>query len=305
MENKSKLNKTIYFDDISEEERKSLRSNIIFENNLPEINSFVDGYSSNEYFINKTICGNSFTFLNQNIESHSIPLIIIDPPYNLSKKFSDSSSFNKVSYEEYESYIESILIICKRLLTPNGTLYLCNDWSGSFIQKKLSEYFYVKNCITWERNKGRGSKTNWKNCSETIWFCTQHKTDYIFNADAVKVKHKVVAPYRNKETKEKKDWLEDATGKYRYTYESNFWKNLVIPFWSVLGNCEHPTQKPVMVFEKLVLASSQINDVVLDFFSGVGTTAEVCKKTNRKFISIEKEERFCILAEKRLSLNIG
>jgi site-specific DNA-methyltransferase (adenine-specific) len=302
MQGKSKLNKTLYYQDISEEERQELRKEIIYTNSL-ELTDFVDGYSRNEYFINKTICGDSFAFFDRNIQSGSIPLIIIDPPYNIDKKFSNDSSFKKSSYEEYENYIESILIICKRLISPNGTIYLCNDYKGSFIQKILSKYFYVRNRISWKREKGRSAAKNFKNNSEDIWFLT-NSNDYVFNADSIKIKKKVIAPY--KKDGKPKDWVATDEGNIRYTGISNIWDDIVVPFWSMPENSEHVTQKPEQVIERLILASSNPGDMVLDFFLGSGTTSVVAKKNNRNYIGLELDEKFCIIAQKRINrLNSG
>ena len=81
-------------------------------------------------------------------------------------------------------------------LEANGKVYVCGDWrmSGA-LQLVLEKYLIVRNRITWEREKGRAARANWKNCSEDIWFCTVSNT-YTFNANAVKLKrasvHRIV-----------------------------------------------------------------------------------------------------------------
>ena len=141
----------------------------------------------------------------------------------------------------------------------------------------LEQEFHVQNRITWERAKGRGAKKNWKNNTEDIWFCTVSDR-YVFNVETVKVKRKVIAPYRTDDGKPK-DWEEEDGGSFRLTHPSNIWTDITIPFWSRSENTDHPTQKPEKLIAKLVLASSNPGDMVFDPFLGSGTTAVVAKKT--------------------------
>ena len=164
----------------------------------------------------------------------------------------------------------------------------------------LNQHFYVRNRITWEREKGRGAKMNWKNNTEDIWFCTLKK-EYIFNVDAVKLKRKVIAPYRHRNG-QPKDWEESDNGNYRLTYPGNLWSDITIPFWSMPENTDHPTQKPEKLVAKLILASSQPNDFVLDPFLGSGTASVVAKKLGRRFCGIEINKEYCCWTLKRLHL---
>ena len=132
---------------------------------------------------------------------------------------------------------------------------------------------------------------------EDIFFATV-SDDYTFNLDAVKQKKKVIAPY--KENGEPKDWLEDESGKYRYTCPSNFWDDIAVPYWSMAENTAHPTQKPEKLIAKLILASSNKGDLVLDIFAGSGTTGVVAKKLDRNYINIEQNLLYCAWGEKRL-----
>lgn len=245
------------------------------------------------------IHGDIFNWLDK-LELDSFDLIIVDPPYNLNKNFSNYY-FPKKSNEEYEEWIESWVIKLQSLLKPTGTIYICCDWKCSTnFYKVLSKYFYIQNRITWEREKGRGSKSNWKNCSEDIWFATKTR-DYIFNIEDVKHKKPVIAPYKDK-SGNPKDWKESKGKNFRLTHPSNLWSDITVPFWSMDENTEHPTQKPEKLIAKLILASSNEGDWVLDPFSGVGTTSVVAKKLNRKYIGIEQAYTYCAIAQERLSL---
>lgn len=227
-----------------------------------------------------------------------IDLAIIDPPYNLNKSFG-TNRFTKGSPESYEFWLESWLSKLVRCLKTTASLYVCSDWSSSnSVQSVLERYFTIRNRITWEREKGRGALTNWKNCSEDIWFCTLSK-DYTFNVDAVKLKRKVIAPYRHS-SGQPKDWEETDSGNFRLTYPSNLWTDISIPFWSMPENTDHPTQKPEKLIAKLILASSMPGDLVFDPFFGSGTTCVVAQKLNRKYCGIEQEAEYCQMAVKRL-----
>lgn len=229
-----------------------------------------------------------------------VDLLFLDPPYNLNKKFSQTN-FRKKSLVDYEDWLESWFEKLIPLLRPEASVYFCSDWQTSISAfNVLNKYLKVRNRITWEREKGRGSTKNWKNCHEDIWFCTMSDS-YYFNADAVKIKRKVLAPYRD-ENKKPKDWKSEREGNYRLTHPSNIWTDLTIPFWSMPENTEHPTQKPEKLLAKIILASSREGDFVFDPFCGVGTSVVVAKKLNRKFCGIEIEKKYALLALKRLNL---
>lgn len=229
-------------------------------------------------------------------------LIILDPPYNLSKDF-HGHVFEGKAKGEYTAYFGMILDAVLPALKPDGTLYVCSDWKTSVrIAPVLEDRLCVRNRITWEREKGRGARTNWKNNTEDIWFCTKsHSDDYVFNVDAVKLKRKVIAPYRDAEG-QPKDWDEGSDGNYRLTYPSNIWTDITIPFWSMPENTDHPTQKPEKLVAKLVLASTRTGGVVLDPFLGSGTTAVVCRKLGRRFVGVEQNTMYCCWTRKRLDL---
>ena len=225
-------------------------------------------------------------------------LIIIDPPYNLAKDF-HGNKFSKLNTTSYEAYLRSWFgKVCDKL-TPNGTLYMCGDWQCSLsMQKVISEQLTILNRITWQREKGRGAKANWKNAMEDIWFAVKNPKDYYFDVEAVKMKRKVIAPY--KVDGKPKDWEQTESGNFRITYPSNFWDDISIPFWSMPENTDHPTQKPEKLYAKLILASTKPGDKVFDPFLGSGTSAVVAYKLNRNYVGIELNRDYCLWAAKRL-----
>jgi site-specific DNA-methyltransferase (adenine-specific) len=227
-----------------------------------------------------------------------VDLLILDPPYNLSKNF-NGHLFKAKEKHEYTEWFAFLISILKPTLKSNSTIYVCADWKTSvLIAPVLEEHFCVRNRITWEREKGRGAKANWKNNTEDIWFCTVGE-DFVFDVEAVKLKRKVIAPYRDAEGKPK-DWDEGEDGNFRLTHPSNIWTDITIPFWSMPENTDHPTQKPEKLIAKLVLASSKEGALVFDPFLGSGTTAVVCKKLNRRYLGIEQNLEYCCWAQKRI-----
>lgn len=248
--------------------------------------------------INKTLNGNTFDILPL-LPKNFVDLLIVDPPYNLTKNY-QGNKFYKKTKEEYKNYTNEWIKLCLPLLKKNASIYVCSDWETSLIVGDvLSDFFHIRNRITWQREKGRGAKSNWKNGMEDIWFAT-NSNDYVFNLDAVKIRKKVIAPYCV--DGKPKDWAETENGNYCDTYPSNFWDDITIPFWSMPENTAHPTQKPEKLIAKIILASSNQNDIVFDPFLGSGTTSVVAKKLQRKYVGIEQNEQYCIWAEKRLEM---
>ncbi|HSD64707.1 MAG TPA: DNA methyltransferase [Ignavibacteriaceae bacterium] len=228
-----------------------------------------------------------------------IDLLFLDPPYNIYKNF-NSNLFRITDIRKYEAWMDSWMEKLVRLLKPDASVYICGDWSASAaIYNTGIKYFNLQNRITWEREKGRGAKKNWKNCSEDIWFFSCSKK-YTFNLDDVKIKRRVLAPY--KVDGKPKDWIEVKNSGYRITHPSNLWNDITVPFWSMPENTIHPTQKPEKLLAKIILASSNEGDLVFDPFLGAGTSAVTAKKLGRNFCGVEIDKHYCMLAQKRINL---
>jgi len=259
----------------------------------------VDATTSLDKIINQTIHQTILDVISF-LPSAFIDLLILDPPYNLNRTFGEQT-FRQRSDDEYRQWVESWFIPLMRCLKPTATVYFCGDWrSSAVIYDVLSAHLTVRNRITWEREKGRGAQTNWKNTSEDIWYATK-SDQFTFNVDAVKLKRRVIAPYKDNGVPKDWDYADDGE-KYRLTFPSNLWTDISVPFWSMPENTDHPTQKPEKLIAKLILASSNSGDVVFDPFLGSGTTSVVAKKLKRGYIGVEMDETYCCLAEKRLAL---
>ena len=227
-------------------------------------------------------------------------LIIADPPYNLSKKFG-SRGFSAMPDKRYEDYLRTWFHgLCSKL-KPDGSLYLCGDWrSSSSLQRVMEEELTIMNRITWQREKGRGAAANWKNGMEDIWFGVRDPEHYWFDLEAVKLKRRVIAPYR--ENGLPKDWEDTPDGPFRLTCPSNFWDDISIPFWSMPENTVHPAQKPEKLMAKLILASCPPGGVVFEPFAGSGSACVTAKKLGRHYVGVEIDRGYCLVAAKRLRI---
>ena len=274
---------------LESEEIEGLKNRLLTESNI----------SAETDIVNRTLNGDILKML-EFVPDGFADLIIIDPPYNLSKNF-NGMKFASRSQEGYDEYLATWFpAVCKKLKS-NGSLYICGDWKcTSSLQRAVERELTVLNRITWQREKGRGAKSNWKNGMEDIWFAVKNPADYYFDVEAVKMKRKVLAPY--KADGKPKDWNEETEGNFRLTYPSNFWDDISVPFWSMPENTDHPTQKPEKLYAKLILASSSPGGIVFDPFLGSGTASVVAKKLGRRFCGIEQNEEYCLWAEKRLAL---
>lgn len=230
----------------------------------------------------------------------AVDLLIFDPPYNLTRTFG-KKSFRKKPVQQYTTWLDQTVRAFLPVLKPTATVYICGDWlTSASIHDVATRHFVVRNRITWEREKGRGAKTNWKNNSEDIWFCTVG-SEYCFNVDDVRHRRPVIAPYRN-ESGKPKDWQESTNGNFRDTHPSNLWTDISIPFWSMPENTDHPTQKSEKLLAKLILASSNTGDMVFDPFAGSGTSCVAAAKLGRRYLGMEMERDYALLALRRLEL---
>ncbi len=285
MKNNKSLNRTLTLSDVEIDVQKSKLIRLDKKTNIKQIKNKIIHQNLEE----------AIEYLPDNF----VDLMFIDPPYNLNKKF-NLISFKSMDLEEYENWFESWFSKLVRILKDTASVYVCGDWkSSNAILNVGMKYLTVRNRITWEREKGRGAKSNWKNCSEDIWFFTKGK-NFTFNIEEVKLRRKVLAPYRD-EKGTPKDW-ESGKINYRDTSPSNLWTDISVPFWSMPENTNHTTQKPEKLLAKIILASSNKNDLVFDPFLGSGTTAVTARKLGRNFVGVEVDEYYCCAAEKRLQM---
>lgn len=260
------------------------------------------------------------------IKNESVDLIWVDPPYYISGNIneeSDTEFGNRNDWDrqwknkkEYRDWTKSYLEIAFHQLKKTGSIYVCISWqNANIIQDLLEEVgFTIQNRITWKRDKGRGAKSNWKSIHEDIFFATKNPRNYTFNIEEVMVDKKVVAPYRNDDGTPKDWWINENGEKVRKTYPGNLWEDFCVPYWSMKevksyaktkktpNNTlpKHNTQKPKDLVKRCILASSNKNDLIVDYFAGSGTTAIAAEELGRNSIVFDINKLCIQMIETRI-----
>ena len=248
----------------------------------------------NSKLSNRIINGDSLKEL-KNIPSESFDLIFADPPYNLQLKKElnrpDSSKVNAVndewdkfeSFKSYDEFTLNWLSECKRILKKDGTIWVIGSYHNIFrVGCKIQDLgFWILNDVIWNKNNPmpnfRG--TRFTNAHETlIWASKSEKSKYTFNYQSLKC--------LNDDLQMRSNWdLPICNGSERLKKD---------------GKKIHSTQKPEALLHRILLATSNKNDLILDPFLGSGTTATVAKKLGRNYFGIEKEKNYFKAAEQRI-----
>jgi site-specific DNA-methyltransferase (adenine-specific)/modification methylase len=249
----------------------------------------------NQTFLNKITCGDSIEKLKE-IESNSIDLIFADPPYNLQLK-GDLFRANQTkvdavndewdkfdSFKEYDDFTYKWLAESKRVLKDDGSIWVIGSYHNIFrvgaIMQNLG--FWILNDVIWIKTNPMPNfkGTRFNNAHETlIWASKSEKSRFHFNYKSMKS--------FNDDKQLRSDWyIPICSGNERLKDEN--------------GNKAHSTQKPYELLYRVIISSSEVGDVILDPFSGSGTTAAVAKHLSRNFIAIEKEEKYVKISKKRV-----
>lgn len=272
-----------------------------------------------------TYYNKSFEESSKHIEEKSVDLFFLDPPYFISGKSKDVDletgdrsdwDCQWDNIKEYTEWTDSYLKLAYKQLKDNGSIYICISWQNSHIIHSLLQEnkFTILNRITWKRDKGRGAKTNWKSMHEDIFFAVKNKNNYTFNIDDVKITKKVIAPYKNEDGTPKDWWVNEEGEKVRLTYPGNLWDEFCVPYWSMKevksyaktkktpNNflTKHNTQKPKDLVKKIIKASSNVGDLVVDYFSGSGTTAIAAEELGRNSIVFDINKTCIQMLEERI-----
>jgi site-specific DNA-methyltransferase (adenine-specific) len=253
---------------------------------------------------------------NNYIDPNSVDLFFTDPPY-----YTTSIEWDK-QWKNNEEYYQWCKIWIKNMylqLKDTGSAYICCQWQHSgMYQVMLQEAgFNILNRITWKRDKGRGSSSNWKQMHEDIWFVSKSKT-YTFNINEVKIEKQVIAPYKDENGDPKDWWVNENGDKVRLTHPGNLWETFSIPFWSskeVRSYAKtkrtpnnkfekHNTQKPKDLVKRCLIASSNKNDLIVDYFGGSGTTLIASKELERNCVIFEKNNTYIDIINTRLNSEI-
>jgi len=245
-------------------------------------------------FLNKIINGDSLEIL-KNIPDKTFNLIFADPPYNLQigKKLKrpDDTKVNGVNdkwdqfknFKDYDDFCKAWLTECKRILKDNGSIWVIGSYHnifrlGYFLQNLD---YWILNDVIWRKNNPMPNfkGTRFTNAHETlIWASKSKKSKYTFNYQSLKC--------LNDDLQMRSDWtFPICSGKERLK------KN---------GQKVHSTQKPETLLHRIILATTNKDDTILDPFLGTGTTAVVAKKLGRKYFGIEKDKKYFEAANERI-----
>lgn len=231
-----------------------------------------------------SICGDAIEEMRK-IPDRSIRLIIADPPYNLNKDYGNSSDC--MEHKDFIAFSREWLKEASRILTQDGSIYVFMgmkyiSYIYSILEKELGLFF--NSWITWHYTQGIGKTKGYSPRHDDILFFTKNSKNYIFNLDAIRVPQKFYRSVNN---------MRGANPGNVWTFSHMHYCNK--------NRQNHPTQKPEGVYERIILASSNEGDCILDPFVGSGTALRVCQQTNRSCIGIDINPNYIDLAKKRLA----
>jgi DNA modification methylase len=219
------------------------------------------------------------------LPEQSVDLIIADPPYNLGKDYGNGSDSRE--REQYLAFTRAWLAEADRLLKPHGTIYVFMGFryiSRLYIILEDEFAYHFNGWVAWHYTQGMGRTKGFSPRHDDILYFSK-SNQFIFNLDDVRIPQKY---YRSRNN-------------MRGANPGDVWE------FSHVHYCQesrtgHPTQKPEGLVERMVLASSNVNDCILDPFAGSGTTLRVCQHLDRKSIGIELNSEYAALIDRRLKM---
>lgn len=229
------------------------------------------------------ILGDSLIKLKE-LPSESVNLIVTDPPYNLNKDYETTK--DNLEFNDYLDFSRQWLKESKRVLSKTGTIYVFMGmryiaYIYSILEQELGLHF--NSWITWYYTQGIGKTKGFSPRHDDILMFTKDPKKYTFNLDSIRIPQKYYRRINN----------------MRGANPGNVWEFSHVHYCND-NRLKHPTQKPEGLYERMILASSNKNDVVLDPFLGSGTLLRVCQQLNRQGIGIDINENYIEIAKKRL-----
>lgn len=232
----------------------------------------------------KVICGDAIEEMKK-LPDNSVRLIVTDPPYNLNKNYGNNQ--DKLEFDEYLDFSRQWLREAARVSTDDGTIYVFMgmryiSYIYNILEQELGMTF--NSWITWFYTQGIGKIKGFSPRHDDILMFTKDPKKFVFHLDDIRVPQKFYRSVNN----------------MRGANPGNVWE------FSHMHYCnknrkKHPTQKPEGLFERMVLASSNRGDIVLDPFVGSGTALRVCQQTGRKGIGIDINPEYIKMTEERLA----
>lgn len=232
----------------------------------------------------KAICGDAIEEMKK-IPDKSIDLVVTDPPYNLNKNYGNNQ--DKLEFDDYLDFSKQWLMEASRVLKDDGTIYVFMgmryiSYIYNILEQDLNMTF--NSWITWFYTQGVGKTKGFSPRHDDILMFTKSPQKYVFNLDDVRVPQKFYRSVNN----------------MRGANPGNVWE------FSHMHYCnknrkKHPTQKPEGLYERMILASSNVGDTVLDPFVGSGTALRVCQQTGRNGIGIDINPEYIEMVKDRLA----
>jgi DNA modification methylase len=217
------------------------------------------------------------------LESNSVDLIVADPPYNLGKDYGNNHDLK--GFRDYLEFTEAWLSEAKRVLKPTGSVYTFMgvrfiSYLYDIMDQRLGMFF--NSWIVWHYTQGMGRKIGFSPRHEDILFFTKTE-DFQFNLESIRIPQKYFRARNNMSGANPGDVWE-----FSHVHYSNPERE------------DHPTQKPEALIARIVLASSPEGGLVVDPFSGSGTTLRVCQQLNRNCIGFELNPDYVEMTKRRL-----
>jgi len=245
----------------------------------------------------KIIWGDAIENLHEQIIDASIDLIFVDPPYNIGKIFNGTKEKWKTA-QDYLKWCYKWIDLCIQKLKPDGSFYVMTSTQNMpYFDIYLRDKLDILSRIVWSYDSsGVQAKSYFGSLYEPILFCVKDKNNYKFNSNEILIEAKTGAKRK----------LIDYRKPIPTLYNTKKVPGNVWDFSRVRYRMpeyeNHPTQKPIVLLERIIKASSNEGDLILDPFSGTFTTSFVAKKLGRKAIGIEKEEEYVKIGLRRLNI---
>lgn len=243
---------------------------------------------------NRIYWGDCIEVLRRKVPLASVDLIFADPPYNIGKQFNGTAD-KWPSDEEYVEWCKTWLNLCLDRLSPSGSLYcMTSTQAMPYIDLFLRERVTILSRIVWHYDSsGVQAKSYFGSLYEPIVLCVKNPDKYTFNADDIAVEAKTGAQRK----------LIDYRGDKPKLYNSKKVPGNVWYFSRVRYRMpeyeDHPTQKPEALLKRIILASSNPNDLVLDPFGGTFTTCTVAQELGRRSVGIERDLEYVKIGLRR------
>lgn len=245
----------------------------------------------------QVIWGDVISALNEYVDDESVDLIFADPPYNIGKNF-NSTMDRWATDEEYLNWCYQWIDLCVKKLKPTGCFYVMTATQNMpYFDLHLRKQMHVLSRIVWAYDSsGVQARKYFGSLYEPILYCVRDKDNYTFNADEILVEAKTGA------TRKLIDYRKPVPQVYSSKkVPGNVW---YIPRvrYRMEEYENHPTQKPIALLNRIIKASTNPGDTVLDPFSGTFTTSYVAKMLERKSIGIELDESYMKIGLRRLKV---